>query len=175
MKTIKIFIASSGELSEEREESVSIVSKINKLYPDLKLEPIKWETDIPSGSYDKNRVQDEINPLLGGSEIVLLIIYSRLGRFTFEEYELAKTEKKKIFIYFKTGFSPVDEEEINNFTNVIKFKEKIKQENQLLPKEFNNIDQFRNIVKDDLNLYLSKRKQEKDTSPIKTSHTHSRI
>jgi tetratricopeptide (TPR) repeat protein len=169
MKTIKIFLASSSELSKEREEFVSLLNTINKLYPNLKLESIKWETDIPSGSYDKKRIQDEINPLLDDSDVLILIVYSKLGKFTLEEYELAKAENKKIFIYFKTGFSPRNKEEIANYNKVIEFRDYIVKENQLLFEEFNNIDQFRNIVKDDLTLYFSKLEPERTNGFTKPS------
>ncbi len=167
MKTIKIFLASSGELSDERKEFVLILNSIGKLYKDLKLESIQWETDIPSGSYQGKEIQTEINPLLKKSDIVILLVYSKLGRFTLKEYELAKTKKKKIFVYFKTGFSPRITEEIVSYTEVLVFKEKIEQENKLLFKEFTNIYQFGNIIKDDLNLYLSDLKKKK--VPVKKS------
>ena len=155
MKTIKIFLASSGDLSAERKEFDSILNSINKIYQNLSPEPVKWETDIPSGSYNKKRVQDELHPLLNESDIVILVFYSKLGKFTLEEYELAKREVKKIFVYFKTGFSPGNKEEIKNYFKVIEFKTKIEREIELLFKEFENIDQFKNIVTTDLNLYFS--------------------
>ena len=96
MKTIKIFLASSGDLSAERKEFDSILNSINKIYQNLSPEPVKWETDIPSGSYNKKRVQDELHPLLNESDIVILVFYSKLGKFTLEEYELAKREE----VYF---------------------------------------------------------------------------
>ena len=168
MKTIKIFVASSGELSEERDEIVSILNTINKSYPDLKLEAIKWETDIPSGSYDKKRIQDEINPLLNDSDIVILLIYTKLGKFTLEEYELAKDKKKKIFIYYKIGFLD-NKDEITNHKKVLVFNHKIQKENPHLFKQFTNIDQFINIVTEDLNLYFSILKSDDVDKPTKPS------
>ncbi len=155
MKTIKLFLASSNELTEEREKFASILNSVGKIHQSLRLEPIMWETDIPSGSYQKERVQDEINPYLKKSEIIILLIYSKLGKFTLEEYELAKTKKKKIFIYFKAGFSSKNKQEHTNYGEVLDLKEKIEQENKLLFKEFDNIEQFENSISKDLNLYLS--------------------
>jgi len=161
MKTIKIFLASSDELSEERKAFVLILNSIGKLYKNLKLESIQWETDIPSGSYQGKEIQTEINPLLKKSDIVILLVYSKLGKFTLEEYELARTKVKKLFIYFKTGFSAKNREENTNYGNVLEFKEKIEQTNKLLFKEFTSIVQFENNVTIDLNLYLSDLKKKK--------------
>ncbi len=165
MKIVKIFLASSGELSEERKEFIHILNSIGKIHKDLKLESIQWETDIPGGSYQGKVVQKEINPLLKKSDIVILLVHSKLGKFTLEEYELAKTKVKKIFIYFKIGFSAKSSEENTNYGVVLEFKEKIEQENKLLFSEFTNNDQFVNIIKTDLNLYLSDLKEKKP--PVK--------
>ncbi len=100
MSKVNVFVASSGELNDERKELIHIVHAVNKLFPHLKLDVIEWETDIPSGSYDKQRVQDEINPLLEMSRIVIVIFYSKLGQFTLEEYNLAMEKKKKVFPLF---------------------------------------------------------------------------
>ncbi len=159
MKQTQIFFASSGDLSKERKEIIPILNSVNKLNHNLKTAPIMWETDIPGGSYNRKRIQDEINPLLERSDIVVVALYSKLGRFTLEEFELAKSLDKKMFVYFKTGYSPKNTEENLQYNDVLEFREKIEKENQLLFKEFANIDQFRNIVKDDLNLYLSKLKK----------------
>ncbi len=168
-KQTQIFFASSGDLSEERKEITHILSSVNKLNHNLKIESIMWETDIPSGSYNKKRIQDEINPLLERSDIVIVALYSKLGRFTLEEYELAKSLDKKMFVYFKTGYSPKSTNAVSEFGKVVEFREKIEKENQLLFQEFDNLDQFRNIVKDDLNLYLSKDREIDKTEKPKTS------
>ena len=97
-KTIKIFIASSNELKEERDLFPSIFNHLQKLFEGLFCDPVMWETDIPSGSYDKARIQDEINPLLEGSDVIIALFYSKIGKFPFEEYQLARTKKKKVFV-----------------------------------------------------------------------------
>ena len=52
-KTIKIFIASSNELKEERDLFPLVFNHLHKIFQDIYCEPIMWETDIPSGSYEK--------------------------------------------------------------------------------------------------------------------------
>ena len=107
LNVVKLFVASGSELKKERQETILVLNRVGKLFPSLKLEPIEWETDIPAGScYNKNSIQDEINPLLENCDMVLVLFFSKIGRFTREEYQLARQKNKKIFLYFKTGFSP---------------------------------------------------------------------
>ncbi|MCP4268549.1 MAG: SUMF1/EgtB/PvdO family nonheme iron enzyme [Candidatus Brocadiaceae bacterium] len=167
---INVFLASSGELLDERKELILILNSVEKTYPDLKFKPIILETDIPSGSYQNIEVQEEISPLLKETDIAIVLVHSKLGKFSLEEYELAKTKKKKIFIYLKTGFSPANKEELTNYSKVLEFKEKREQENDLLFKEFTNNDQLRDIVENDLLLYFSHLQSKKVLpKPDKTS------
>jgi len=156
-KKIKIFIASSSELKNEREATLEICNTINKLYEHLTLEPIKWETDIPSGSYDKKRIQDEINPLVLKSDILIVMFYSFIGAFTKEEYDFALSKDKKVFIYFKKGFSPNNKKGIRSLNKVISFKDEIIKENTTLFQEFDKIEDFKLKVQNDLQLYLNEK------------------
>jgi WD40 repeat protein len=163
---IKIFVASGSELSEERQETVNVVDKLRKIYPELDLELVKWETYIPYGSYDKDRIQDEINPLLEKCDVILVIFYSLLGRFTLEEYRLAMEKNKKVYVYFKTGFSPNNNAEYDYYGKVIEFKKEIERENKLLYEEYNTKENFNRIIYEDLNKYLSDISKYKE--PLKT-------
>jgi formylglycine-generating enzyme required for sulfatase activity len=154
MITIKIFVASSIELKKEREKTVLVVHEVGKVFPYLNLDVVKWETDIPSGSYNRERPQDEINLLLKPCPIVLVLFYSRLGRFTQEEYRLAMEGGKKIFLYFKKGFSPESSEEIKHYNDLIDFKKEIINENNLIFKEYDDIKDFGIKIYKDLILHL---------------------
>jgi nucleoside 2-deoxyribosyltransferase len=154
-RNIKIFVASSAEMEAERGEMVHIVNEVGKVFPHLKLEPVKWETDLESGSYQKQRIQDEINPLLAECDIVVVLFYSRVGRFTLEEYGLAIEKDKKVFLYFKTGFSPRASEEHRIYGRVLQLKERVAEDNRTLYREYQIIEEFRRLLYQDLNLYLS--------------------
>jgi DNA gyrase inhibitor GyrI len=99
-KTLKIFFASSGTLEPFRLEFEHVVNQIGKWHDHLHLDVVKWETDIESGSYDGKNVQAEINPLLEDCEVVVVAVYDRIGKFTLEEYHLARSLGKKVFVYF---------------------------------------------------------------------------
>lgn len=156
IQTVKIFVASSGELKNERKELVHIVHSTNKIFDHLKLDVVEWETDLPSGSYRKRSIQQEINPLLEDSKIVIVIFFSKVGKFTLNEYKLALKRKKKLFLYFKQGFSPITSDESLNHSKVLELKEQVDEENQVLYQPFKSMDEFRLSVKDDLLLYLKK-------------------
>jgi hypothetical protein len=155
-KVLKIFVASSAELNEEREKFVHIVNSMNKDLMHLKLEAIKWETDIESGSCNRQRIQDEINPLLEDCRIVFVLFYSKIGKFTFEEYRLAEQKNKKVFIYFKKGFSANKLDEYKNYENVLELKQVLTDENRSLYSEYQNIEEFENRVYKDINRYITR-------------------
>ena len=152
---LKIFVASGSELINERRETIQVVHELRKVFPSLNLEAVEWETDIPSGSYDKQLIQDKINPLLEQCEVVLVLFYSKIGTFTLEEFRLAMAKNKKVFLYFKTGFSPKNKIEYDNYGKVLEFRAEIKRENRVLPKEYDTPGTFKNILYKNLNLYLS--------------------
>jgi len=152
---VKIFIASSGELAAEREKMVVLLSEINKQFPHLHLEPVKWETDLESGSYGQ-RVQDAINPLLDTSDIAVFLFFSRAGMFTVEEFDRAKALCQKAFFYFKTGFSPTNSAQFEAFGAVLKLREALEKENTGLFKEFSSPAELENRLRHDLPQYLEK-------------------
>lgn len=61
---VNVFVASSGELNEERNAFGNTVRAVGKNFPHLTLDVVRWETDLESGSVDKDRIQDAINPYL---------------------------------------------------------------------------------------------------------------
>jgi len=155
-QTVNIFAASSGELYEERRELRDIVNSVNKLFAHLKLDVKEWETDLESGSYQKQRIQDEINPQLEASQIVFVIFFSKIGKFTLEEYNLALEKKKKVFLYFKKGFSADSIEENENYKKILELREEIIKENKTLFRDYKTLDQFKLFIRDDLEIYLKK-------------------
>jgi tetratricopeptide (TPR) repeat protein len=152
---VKIFIASSGELNAEREESLQVIVEVNKLFPHLHLEPVLFELDTASGNNPgKVRIQDVINPLLDKSEVVVVLFYSKIGEFTKEEFDRAKSADKKIFLYLKDGFQPKRVVDSTNFTEVLKLKESIEQESEIRYKKFANTTDYNGTLYKDLTKYI---------------------
>lgn len=96
---MKVFVASSEELDNDRNQVVSTLHSIDKYHKYLRVEPVTWKTDLEGGSYDKPSIQDEINPLLKECRVVIVLFFSKVGKFTLEEYKLAVKEKKGIYLF----------------------------------------------------------------------------
>lgn len=93
---MRIFIASSSELNEERKDLQLLLYKKG-------ITPVVWE-DIDH-SIGTDRFQTRINEEhLLKSDIVIFMIKSKLGQFTFEEFQEAYknlgSKIEKIYIYF---------------------------------------------------------------------------
>ncbi len=153
---MKVFVASSEELDNDRNQVVSTLHSIDKYHKYLRVEPVTWKTDLEGGSYDKPSIQDEINPLLKECRVVIVLFFSKVGKFTLEEYKLAVKEKKKVFIYFKKGFSPGNSREYTEFGKIIDLKNYLDEENTTIFYEFNGLPQLSNRVQQDVNLFISR-------------------
>ena len=110
-KNIKIFLASSAELKEEREQFEIFIHRENqRLYENgifIKLE--LWEDFIDAMS--KTRLQDEYNTVVKNSDIFVSLFFTKVGKYTLEEFEAAfgqfkKTGKPLVYTYFKNA--PID-------------------------------------------------------------------
>ena len=93
---MKVFIASSGDLKQERKD-------LKLMLYDEGFTPILWESI--DQSITENKFQDRINEEhLTTCDIVILIVKSRLGQYTMEEFEVAYknlgTKIQRIYVYF---------------------------------------------------------------------------
>jgi len=168
MQPIKIFLASSGELSAERDGVFKIVAEVNKLHPHLHLEIVEWETDLPSGNYEGKRIQDEINPLLCECQLTYVLFFSKAGKFTVEELNLAQQVCPKVFVYFKTGFSTTDRAKNKLYDDVLEIREQLNKANQLIFKDYDTLTRFELHFKDDLQKYLNQKFPASQQPPPRT-------
>jgi hypothetical protein len=107
MKTIKIFLASSSELREDREKfEIAIYRKCKAWLPDYDIffHLDIWEDYIDAMS--RTKLQDEYNKAVVGCDIFVLLAYTKVGMYTAEEFTKAfgqfqDTNKPFIFTYFK--------------------------------------------------------------------------
>jgi hypothetical protein len=107
MTTIRIFIASSSELQEDRTEFREFLSIENdRLHKKgIYMELVQWEHFLDSIS--QTRLQDEYNAQIKSSSIVICLFLNRAGKYTQEEFETALQHFKEfgtpiIYTYFKT-------------------------------------------------------------------------
>ncbi|RZK23901.1 MAG: hypothetical protein EOO43_07965, partial [Flavobacterium sp.] len=105
-KTVKMFLASSSELLQDRREFEIFINRENKrlakqaIFIELNL----WEDFIDKIS--STRLQDEYNKMVETSDIVVSLYFTKVGKFTLEEFEVALNHfkdhgKPYIYTYFK--------------------------------------------------------------------------
>ncbi len=105
-KHIKIFLASSAELKEEREQFEIFIHRENQqLYKQgIFIEVQLWENFIDAMS--QTRLQDEYNMAVRHSDIFVSLFFTKVGKYTLEEFETAfgqfkRTGKPLVYTYFK--------------------------------------------------------------------------
>lgn len=130
MKKIRIFLASSAELKEERQLFEIELYRKSKAWFEkgifLHLEI--WE-DMSAKVSAHGRSQTDYNEVIKECDILVLLAYTKVGIYTAEEFEVAhgqfkKTQKPFIFTYFKD----VAINEGNNtpeFISLLSFKQKL--------------------------------------------------
>lgn len=113
MVTKKIFLASSSELKEDRKEFEIFINRKNKdwVSQGVFIELIMWEDFLDAVS--KTRLQDEYNKAIRECDIFVMLFFTKVGRYTEEEFETAfgqfqGTRKPFIFTYFKNTETSVE-------------------------------------------------------------------
>ena len=123
MKTIKIFLASSEELKDERLEMTDLVGRLNQTFKGrgIQLELKRWE--YLDSSMGDQRKQDEYNDVLRECDICLVLFWRRFGSYTGEELDVAyqcykdKHKPEKIYVFFE---NPDDEDVTTELKEFIK-------------------------------------------------------
>ncbi len=168
-KEINVFIASPGDVKEEREiirETCEELNKSTLLKPfSIYFQATGWEDAFPS----PGRPQQIINKLLDGCNIFVCIFHKRFGIHTgkvesgtLEEFLLAydswkSLETPHIMFYFKeVRISSKTDFEDKQLQKVFDLKEKIDKEKLLLFSEFSTPEEFREKIKDHLEQWTIK-------------------
>jgi len=117
MKTYPIFLASSFELQPEREKFEIFIGRQNKrlVKKNVLLQLDIWE-DM-GAELNKSRKQDDYNQVLHEAEIVLVLFWTKMGKYTLEEFDLAyrrfldsETGRPLLYVYEKTVAPPREPE-----------------------------------------------------------------
>lgn len=102
----KLFLASSSELKEDREQFEIFINRKNKDWVDkgIFLDLIIWEDFLDAVS--QTRLQDEYNKAIRECDIFVMLFATKVGKYSEEEFETAfgqfkATNKPFIFTYFK--------------------------------------------------------------------------
>lgn len=106
MKRIKIFLASSEELENDRNAFGNLIRRLNKSYGKrgISLDLFEWEDY--DAAYNDRRKQEEYNDEVRSSDMFLALFHTKAGQFTIEEFEVATEEflrrsLPKVYTYCK--------------------------------------------------------------------------
>ena len=129
IKIIKIFLASSSELKDDREQFEIFINRKNKKYIEqgIFLELVVWEDFIDAMS--KTRLQDEYNKAITQCHIFVSLFHTKVGIYTEEEFTKALETFKangnlRIYTYFKDA--PINAGQIRpEIMTLLNFKERL--------------------------------------------------
>lgn len=163
---LKVFIASPGDVTLERETMESVVSEFNLTWGDkhqVRLELVKWETHShPAVGKDAQAI---INRQIGDEyDIFLGIMWGRFGTATThsesgteEEFQraydrLKEGDRVQIMFYFKDAGIPPSRLDSDQISKVQSFKTKIAKEYGALYYQFETAEDFQTKAR----IHLSK-------------------
>ena len=149
-RILRVFLASPGDLNDERAGVHNAVNEVNSTtaeYLGYQVKLLGWETTPPG----YGRPQTHINPDVDQCDLFIGMISKKWGtpptlsgEFTSgfeEEFERAKkrrqeSESPEIALFFKRIPSELMDDPGGDLKKVLKFKERIEEEKELLFKEF---------------------------------------
>jgi hypothetical protein len=128
-RTIKIFLASSSELKEDRDAFDLYFRQQNDRLRNqgIYLEIVRWENFLDAMS--ETRLQDEYNREVKACDIFVSLFFTKTGKYTEEEFDTAhkqflNTKKPLIYTYFKNA--PQNMGDIGDeIISLLQFKKKL--------------------------------------------------
>lgn len=119
MKSYKVFLASSVELTQERIEIAQMIYKLNNKWKKeekgIYIELVAWEDLLDAFQEGAERTQDYINREMLNCDIVITLFSRKLRPFLEEEFKLAYENFRKgnkpefMFVYFKSGSVSIED------------------------------------------------------------------
>jgi len=162
---LSVFLASPGDLQEERNTARSSVDRVNKILArrvGWQIELLGWEDTLPGYS----RPQALINKDVDSADLFLGILWRRWGQDTdkfssgFEEEFIRvrdrrrKTGKPEIWLFFKEIDEESKKDPGDQLKQVLKFRDEQINLKELMFKEFSDIEGWSQIINDGLIAYL---------------------
>lgn len=130
-RTIRIFLASSSELKDDRDAFALHFRQENDrlLKKGIFLEILRWETFLDAMS--ETRLQDEYNEAVRNSDIFVSLFKMKTGKYTAEEFDVAYTAfrdsgKPWIYTYFMQANITIDEQLRKDLNSRLDFEDKLK-------------------------------------------------
>jgi hypothetical protein len=132
LRTIRIFLASSAELREDRDAFDLYFRQQNDQLrkKGVYLEIVRWENFLDAMS--DTRLQDEYNKAIRACDIFVCLFFTKTGKFTEEEFDIAHRQFKdrgrpRIYTFFKTADINTGSMRKADFTSLWAFQDKLSQ------------------------------------------------
>ena len=146
-RTIKIFLASSSELREDRDAFELHFLRKNKDFrcQGFEVEVIRWETSLDAMS--ETRLQEDYNEKVRKCDIFVSLFKTKIGMYTYEEFEVAHTTFKNfgkplIYTYFMQSHGPYDIRMQKDLNSLWDFQKKLKDLGHY-PTHYNSIEDLK--------------------------------
>lgn len=180
LQLIKIFLASPGDVIEERNAVEQVVETVNRnlgMEKRIRLETIRWEKDTYPllGSDAQNIVNQQIAGMTG-YDLFIGIMWNRFGRptpragsGTEEEFDRAlesfKTNgRPEIMFYFNQAPANINTlQDIEQKRKVIEFRSKLQNEDLIA--EYSDLQEFKDLLRNHLEMWLINRSPQKLEPP----------
>jgi hypothetical protein len=159
-QTVILFLGSSDELKEDREEFRIFISvendRLNRR--NIYIQLVQWEY-LPS-AVSKTSSQNDYNKLVAESDLAVFLFHTKAGQYTVEEFNTAyrsfkDSDKPLIWTYFRQepATAPANE-------SLTEFKNNIDKMGHFYCK-YTSIDDLKNQFRIQLDYFLEKRIPEK--------------
>ncbi|MGM8851823.1 hypothetical protein ACS8E6_15100 [Salinicola halophyticus] len=176
---LQVFVASPGDVADEREVLESVVVELNRTWSKslgVRLELLRWETSTRPGI--GSEPQDVINSQIGDEyDVFIGILWGRIGSptskadsGTLEEFERARsrweadTSSVEIMVYFKDkAIKPSEIDGVQN-NRVQQFKRSLGEEG-VLHRTFEGIENFESLIRTHLSAVAQKWSKGQSSSP----------
>lgn len=153
IKLIKVFIASPGDTSEQREEVAKIIYKWNQENMEsigAVLMPVRWEHNSTASYQNSSSGQDIINQqLLLESDILIALFKTRLGNEvdgylsgTVAEIEIFYSKNKSHTGVFFEQVDAIPPSDVEDFYNLKKYKNSLKEKGLYSQYSTDNIKRY---------------------------------
>jgi hypothetical protein len=157
-RPIRIFLASSQELSSDRDSFDLYCRQLNdQLRKDgIALEVVRWEFFLDAMS--ETRLQDEYNKAICESDLFVSLFFTKTGKYTEEEFDAAHarfqaTGRPRIYTFFKNQEIEIDGARKEDLLSLWTFQEKLEKLGHFRTR-YNNIDHLKQQFRDQIDRLL---------------------
>jgi len=162
LKTIKIFLASSSELREDRDAFDLYFRQQNDLWikKGIYLQIERWETFLDAMS--ETRLQVEYNQKVRGCDVFMSLFKTKTGAYTEEEFDIAHAAFKEfgkplIYTYFMQADVPNDKRLRAELNSLWGFQDKLSKLGHYNTK-YNSLEDLKLRFKDQLDRLIDEGK-----------------